>query len=153
MTAPPRSFFAGAGFSCPGTITPVPAKDVLAGHRRGALVPLLERKREILAGQAKERQATSTGGNAPQLVGNLPQAGDKTRDAVAAAEIGARARVDHPNATRMSYLMLALDLARARVDRPAARGPRGPRGGRGDRPRARPRGPVAAGGRGGAGGG
>ena len=50
-------------------------------------VPLLERKREILAEQAKVRMATSTGGNEPQLVENLPQAGDKTRDAVA-AEIG-----------------------------------------------------------------
>jgi ParB family chromosome partitioning protein len=50
-------------------------------------VPLLERRREIVAGMAKERQATSTGGNAPQLVVNFPQAGDKTRDAVA-AEIG-----------------------------------------------------------------
>jgi ParB family chromosome partitioning protein len=48
-------------------------------------VPLLERKREILAGQAKERQKGGQGG--VLLVENLPQANDKTRDAVA-AEIG-----------------------------------------------------------------
>jgi hypothetical protein len=51
-------------------------------------VPLLERKREIVAGQAKERQKGGQGG--VLLVENLPQANDKTRDAVA-AEIGVSA--------------------------------------------------------------
>ena len=48
-------------------------------------VPLLERKREILAGMAKERQKGGQGG--VLLVENLPQATDKTRDSIA-AEIG-----------------------------------------------------------------
>jgi ParB family chromosome partitioning protein len=48
-------------------------------------VPLLERRREIVATQAKERQKGGQGG--VLLVENLPQANDKTRDAVA-AEIG-----------------------------------------------------------------
>jgi ParB family chromosome partitioning protein len=47
-------------------------------------VPLLERKREILAGQAKERQIRKP---ADSVVENLPPQTDKTRDAVA-AEIG-----------------------------------------------------------------
>jgi len=51
-------------------------------------VPLLERKREILAGQAKERMlATLKHGDESPAVENLPQREDKTRDAVA-AEIG-----------------------------------------------------------------
>jgi ParB family chromosome partitioning protein len=48
-------------------------------------VPLLERKREILACQAKERMESGRNQHSP--VENLPQASDKTRDAVA-AEIG-----------------------------------------------------------------
>jgi ParB family chromosome partitioning protein len=48
-------------------------------------VPLLERKREILAGMAKERMESGRNQHSP--VENLPQAADKTRDAVA-AEIG-----------------------------------------------------------------
>ena len=48
-------------------------------------VPLLERKREILAGQAKERQGTRTD-LMPDIPENLPE-GKETRDAVA-AEIG-----------------------------------------------------------------
>jgi ParB family chromosome partitioning protein len=48
-------------------------------------VPLLERKREILAGQAKERMESGRNQHSP--VENLPEASDKTRDAVA-AEIG-----------------------------------------------------------------
>jgi ParB family chromosome partitioning protein len=47
-------------------------------------VPLLERKREILAGQAKGRQIRKP---ADSVVENLPPQTDKTRDAVA-AEIG-----------------------------------------------------------------
>lgn len=47
-------------------------------------VPLLERKREILAGQAKERQIRKP---ADSVVENLPPQTDKTRDTVA-AEIG-----------------------------------------------------------------
>ncbi len=47
--------------------------------------PLLERKREILAGQAKGRMEEGRNQHSP--VENLPQAPDKTRDAVA-AEIG-----------------------------------------------------------------
>jgi ParB family chromosome partitioning protein len=47
-------------------------------------VPLLERRREILAGQAKERQIRKP---ADSVVENLPPQTDKTRDAVA-AEIG-----------------------------------------------------------------
>jgi hypothetical protein len=54
--------------------------------------PLLERKREILAGQAKERQIRKP---ADSVVGNLPPQTDKTRDAVA-AEIGVSGRVDRP---------------------------------------------------------
>jgi hypothetical protein len=72
------------------------------------LVPLLERKRAILAGMAKERQKGGQGG--VLLPANLPEATKETRDAVA-AEIGARAR----------------------VDRPAARGDRGDRGDQPDR--------------------
>ncbi|HUX14908.1 MAG TPA: hypothetical protein VMW52_00455, partial [Phycisphaerae bacterium] len=52
-----------------------------------AIVALLERKREILARRARERQATSTGGRNPQLVANLPQAEGRTRDALA-KEVG-----------------------------------------------------------------
>jgi ParB family chromosome partitioning protein len=48
-------------------------------------VPLLERRREIVAGQAKERMEEGRNQHSP--VENLPQASDKTRDAVA-AEIG-----------------------------------------------------------------
>ncbi len=55
-------------------------------------MPLLERKREILAGQAKERQKGGQGG--VLLPANLPEATKETRDAVA-AEIGTRAREDH----------------------------------------------------------
>ena len=47
-------------------------------------VPLLERKREILAGQAKERQVRKP---ADSVVENLPPQTDKTRDSIA-AEIG-----------------------------------------------------------------
>jgi ParB family chromosome partitioning protein len=47
-------------------------------------VPLLERKREILAAQAKERQVRKP---ADSVVENLPPQTDKTRDAIA-AEIG-----------------------------------------------------------------
>ena len=49
-------------------------------------VPLLERKREILAGQAKERQGERTDLRA-DIVENLPRCSDKTRDSIA-AEIG-----------------------------------------------------------------
>jgi hypothetical protein len=49
-------------------------------------VPLLERKRQILAGQAKERQGERNDLRG-DIVVNLPQGCDKTRDAVA-AEIG-----------------------------------------------------------------
>jgi hypothetical protein len=53
-------------------------------------VPLLERKREILAGMAKGRMlATLKHGDESPAVENLPQREDKTRDAVA-AEIGCR---------------------------------------------------------------
>jgi ParB family chromosome partitioning protein len=48
-------------------------------------VPLLERKREILAREAKERQKGGQGG--VLLKGNLPEAKEQTRDALA-AEIG-----------------------------------------------------------------
>ena len=48
-------------------------------------VPLLERKREILAGQAKERMEEGRNQHSPEV--NLPQATDKTRDSIA-AEIG-----------------------------------------------------------------
>jgi hypothetical protein len=71
----------------PGTIKPGPAVDALAGHRRGDPVPLLERRREIVATQAKERQIRKP---ADSVVENLPQQTDKTRDAVA-AEIGVSA--------------------------------------------------------------
>jgi len=47
-------------------------------------VPLLERKREILAGQAKERQIRKPADSVPE---NLPEQTKETRDAVA-AEIG-----------------------------------------------------------------
>jgi hypothetical protein len=47
-------------------------------------VPLLERKREILAGQAKERMGTRTD-LMPDLPVNFPE-GKETRDAVAAEE-------------------------------------------------------------------
>jgi hypothetical protein len=47
-------------------------------------VPLLERKREILAGQAKERQIRKPADSVPE---NLPEQAKETRDAVA-AEIG-----------------------------------------------------------------
>jgi hypothetical protein len=80
----------------PGTITPVPAEDVPVGIVVAVLVPLLERKREILAGMAKERhrELSGTRSNPGEVVESLPPpAHDKTRDAVA-AEIGARARVD-----------------------------------------------------------
>jgi hypothetical protein len=50
-------------------------------------VPLLERKREILAGQAKGRQIRKP---ADSVVENLPPQTNKTRDAVA-AEIAAPA--------------------------------------------------------------
>ena len=49
-------------------------------------VPLLERKREILAGMAKERQGERTDLRA-DIVENLPRCSDKTRDSIA-AEIG-----------------------------------------------------------------
>jgi ParB family chromosome partitioning protein len=48
-------------------------------------VPLLERKREILAGQAKERMESGRNQHSPPV--NLPEATKETRDAVA-AEIG-----------------------------------------------------------------
>lgn len=50
--------------------------------------PLLERRREILAGQAKGRMLATLkqGGESPAEV-NLPQREDKTRDSIA-AEIG-----------------------------------------------------------------
>ena len=48
-------------------------------------VPLLERKREILAGMAKERMEEGRNQHSPEV--NLPQATDKTRDSIA-AEIG-----------------------------------------------------------------
>ena len=45
-------------------------------------VPLLERKREILAGMAKERMEEGRNQHSPEV--NLPQATDKTRDSIAA---------------------------------------------------------------------
>ena len=48
-------------------------------------VPLLERKREILAGMAKERMQEGRNQHSPSV--NLPEATKETRDAVA-AEIG-----------------------------------------------------------------
>ena len=47
-------------------------------------VPLLERKREIITAQAKERQIRKPGDS---VVENLPQQNDKTRDALA-GELG-----------------------------------------------------------------
>ena len=49
--------------------------------------PLLERRREIVAGQAKERKAHGMTAPGKTLVENLPPASDKTRDSIA-AEIG-----------------------------------------------------------------
>jgi hypothetical protein len=49
-------------------------------------IPLLERKREIVAKQAKERQGTRTD-LMPDIPANLPE-GKETRDTLA-AEIGA----------------------------------------------------------------
>ena len=53
-------------------------------------VPLLERKREIVAGMAKERQKGGQGG--VLLVENLPQATDKTRDSIAAEIVAGQAK-------------------------------------------------------------
>lgn len=60
------------------------AKAAGVSHDTVAKVPLLERRREILAGQAKERQVRKP---ADSVVGNSPPQTDKTRDAIA-AEIG-----------------------------------------------------------------
>jgi hypothetical protein len=79
----------------PGTISPGSAVDTLAGRRRGALVPLLERKREILVGMAKERMlATLKHGDESPAKVNLPERAAETRDSIA-AEIVTPARVDH----------------------------------------------------------
>ena len=48
-------------------------------------VPLLERKREILAGMAKERMQEGRNQHSPSV--NLPEATKETRDSIA-AEIG-----------------------------------------------------------------
>ena len=73
-------------------------------------MPLLERKREILVGQAKGRmeKGRPKAGEAPV---NLPEDAKETRDAVA-AEIGARARVDHPIPSIDGIGDCPLDLAR-----------------------------------------
>ena len=55
-------------------------------------VPLLERKREILAGQAKERMEEGRNQHSPVV--NLPQDTDKTRDSIA-AEIAKAAYHSH----------------------------------------------------------
>lgn len=54
----------------------------LNDYQRSEIALQLE---EILKGQAKERQATSTGGTNPQLKANLPEAEEygQTREAIA----------------------------------------------------------------------
>ena len=62
--------------SRPGTITPGITEGALAGH--------LERRREIVAGQAKGRQVRKPADSVPV---NLPEQAKETRDSIA-AEIG-----------------------------------------------------------------
>ncbi len=70
----------------PGIVTPVPAEDALAGIVGAVLVPLLERRREIVAGQAKGRMGGRHKDDSTKE--NLPELGEgQTRDAVT-AEIG-----------------------------------------------------------------
>ena len=57
-----------------------------AAYERTKLVPLLERRREIVAGMAKERQGERTDLK-HDIPANLPERQKETRDAVA-AEIG-----------------------------------------------------------------
>ena len=52
----------------------------------------------------RERQATSTGGDEPQLVENLPEAGGRARD-LAAAQVGLYGKIVDTAATSSSHVI------------------------------------------------
>lgn len=66
-------------------------------YTRAALALILA---PLYTAQAKKRQATSTGGSAPQLVPTLAQAKGKTRDKVAKAAKLSHGTLDSPCSSR-----------------------------------------------------